>query len=153
MGLFESECRPVTDPAEFALTLALPPPFLQEIHPQPTQKCLPIKTSSSPMRWPRFRFPEKTPSTNQLCGPPRRLVSGTNKRPRVCVVKNTNLKTSCHRGGKNDQAFPTPNATRCVSVQWVRTTRSLDPVRGPTSPSTPHPPHCREEAYPKEESP
>jgi hypothetical protein len=42
---------------------------------------------------------------------------GTNKRPRVCVVKNTHLKPSCYRAGNNDQTFPTPNATRRVPTQ------------------------------------
>jgi hypothetical protein len=50
MGLFESVRRPATDPSDHDLTLSLPPPPPQEKHPQPTQKCLPIKTSSSPMR-------------------------------------------------------------------------------------------------------
>jgi hypothetical protein len=51
--------------------------------------------------------------------------------------------------GNNDQVFPTPNVTRRVSVQWVRTTRPPAPVRGPTAPSTPRSPHWRQEAYPK----
>jgi hypothetical protein len=83
-------------------------------------------------------FPEESPSTNELRGPRRRFVPGTNKRPRVCVVKNKHLKPSCHRAGNNDPAFPTPNATRRVPTRCVRTTRSPVPVRGPTSPSTPH---------------
>ncbi len=152
MGLFESACRPATDPADHVLALSLPPPSPQEKYPRPTQKCLPIKTSSSPMRWPRCRFPEQTPSTNQLLGPRRRFVPGANKWPLVCVIKNTHLKPSCHRAGNNDQAFPTPNATRRVPARWTRTTRSPAPVRGPTSPSTPHPPPWREETYPKAES-
>jgi hypothetical protein len=152
MGLFESTRRLATDPADRALTLSLPPPSPQEKHPRPTQKCLPIKTSSSPMRWPKCRFPEQPPPTNQLCGPHKRFVTGANKRPRVCSVKNTHLKHSCHRTGNNDQAFPTPNATRRVPARWARTTRSPDPVRGSTSPSTPHPPPWCEETYPKEES-
>ncbi len=89
----------------------------------------------------RCRFPEQSPSTNQLYGPRRRFVFGTNKRPRVCSVKNTHLKSSCHRVGNNNQTIPTPNTTRRVPVEWVRTTRSPAPVRGPTSPSTPHPPY------------
>jgi hypothetical protein len=50
-------------------------------------------------------------------------------------------QVSCHRAGTNDQAFPTPNATRLatrrVPAEWVRTIRSSAPVRGPTRPSTP----------------
>jgi hypothetical protein len=45
MGLFESARRPVTDPADLALALSLPPPPPQEKNQQPTQKCLPIKSS------------------------------------------------------------------------------------------------------------
>ncbi len=135
---------------ESPLPLPLPP---KKKNPQPTQKRLPIKTFSSPMRWPRCRFPDKSPSTNQLHGPHRRFVPGTNNRPRVCAVKNSYLKHSCHHTGNNDQVFPTPNTTRRVSQQWDWTTRSPDPVRGSTSPSTPHSPHWREEDYPKVESP
>ena len=51
----------------------------------------------------------------------QKIHAGTNKRPRVCAVKNTHLKPSCHRAGNNDQAFPTPNATRRVPAQWART--------------------------------
>ncbi len=58
-------------------------------------------------------------------------------------------QASCHRAGTNDQAFPTPNATRRVPTEWVRTIRSSVPVRGPTRPDTPLSPHWREEDYPK----
>jgi hypothetical protein len=78
-------------------------------------------------------MPEQPPSTNQLRGPRRRFVPGANKRPRVYVVKNTHLKPSCHRVGNNDRSFPTPNATRRVPSQRVRTTRLPAPVRGPTN--------------------
>jgi hypothetical protein len=64
------------------------------------------------------------PSTNQLCGPRRRFVTGTNKWPSVCTVKNTNLKPSCHHTGNTDQVFHTPNTTRRLSTQWTRTTWS-----------------------------
>ncbi len=37
------------------------------------------QTSSSPMRCPRGRFPEQPPSTNELRGPRRGFVTGTNK--------------------------------------------------------------------------
>jgi hypothetical protein len=63
--------------------------------------------------------------------PNRGSVSGTNKKPRVCTVKNTNLNPE----------------------QWTRTTRSPSPVRGPTRPSTPPSSHWCEESYPKVESP
>ncbi len=99
-------------------------------------KRLTIKTSSSPILWPRCRFPEKLPSTNQLCGPGRRFVSRTNKWPRVYTVKNKHVKPSCHRVGNNDQTIFTPTATRCVTTQWAKTTRSPNPVRG----KLPHPP-------------
>ena len=43
MGLFESVCRPATDPVDLDLSLSLAPPSPQEKNQQPTQKCLPIK--------------------------------------------------------------------------------------------------------------
>jgi hypothetical protein len=58
------------------------------------------------MRCPRGRFPEQPPSTNELCGPLRGFVPGTNKGPRVGVVKNTHLKASCHRVGTTTKHFP-----------------------------------------------
>jgi hypothetical protein len=108
MGLFKSARHPEkTDPAERVLTLSLPPPVpTRKNHPHPTQKRLPIKTSSSPMRCPRGRFPKQTQSTNELCGPRRGFVSRTNKRPRVSTVKNTNLKPSCRRAGTTTKSSP-----------------------------------------------
>ena len=50
-----------------------------------------------PMWYPRDRSPEKPLSTNQLRGPRRGFVSGTNKRPRVITIKTTHLKLSCHQ--------------------------------------------------------
>jgi hypothetical protein len=58
------------------------------------------------MRWPRNRFPGQCPSTNQLCGPRRGFVSGTNRRPRVYDIKNTNLIPSYHRAGTATQRSP-----------------------------------------------
>jgi hypothetical protein len=86
-----------------------PPRPAQKTHPQPTQKRLPIKTSSSPMRYTRGRFPEQSPSTNELCGSRRGFVSGTNKRPRVNAVKNTHLKPSCHHTMGQDYPLTHPS--------------------------------------------
>ena len=47
------------------------------------------KASKSPMLCPMGRFPEQPPSANELRGPRRGFVPGTNKRPRVSTVKNT----------------------------------------------------------------
>ena len=58
------------------------------------------------MRCPRGRFPEQPPSTNELRGPRRGFVPGTNKRPRVSTVKNTHSKPSCHRTGTTTKHFP-----------------------------------------------
>jgi hypothetical protein len=52
---------------EFPLPLPRPPKKKFTTY----SKRLPIKTSSSPMWWPRCRFPWHPPSTNQLCGPHR----------------------------------------------------------------------------------
>ncbi len=49
MGLFDNTCRPVTDHADRALTLSLPPPSPQEKNQQPIQKCLPIKLPIDPI--------------------------------------------------------------------------------------------------------
>jgi hypothetical protein len=73
----------------------------------PPHQDLPITSA-----WPRGRLPGQPPSTNQLCGPHRGFESGTNKRPRVSVIKTTLLKALLPSRGNNDQAFPTPNATR-----------------------------------------
>ena len=51
------------------------------------------------MCWPRDRSHGQTPSTNQLHGPHRGFVSGTNKRPPVSDIKNTHLNPSCHHTG------------------------------------------------------
>jgi hypothetical protein len=58
------------------------------------------------MRCPSVRFPDQLPSRNELCGPHRGFVTWTNKRPRVCVVKNTHLKPSCHRVGTTTKRSP-----------------------------------------------
>ena len=64
-----------------------PPPPPQKKTSTTYPKRLPIKTSSSPVRCPRGRLPEQPPSTNELRGPRRGFVPGTNKRPRVSTVK------------------------------------------------------------------
>jgi hypothetical protein len=67
----------------------------------------------------------------------------------VLAPSRTRIQALPPSRGHNDQAFPTPNATRRVPSQWARTTRPPAPVRGPTAPSTPRSPHWREEDYPK----
>ena len=118
MGLFKSVCRP-RKPTLLNVTwrfLFPPPPRPEKNHPQPTQKRLPIKTFSSPMLCLRGKFPGHPPATNELCGPRRGFVSGTNKRPRVSTVKNTHLKTSRHRIGTTTWRSPhqmQPNVCPC----------------------------------------
>ncbi len=101
----------------------------------------------------------------------------TRKRPRVDVIKNTHLKPSCHCTGTMTMTSPTQKVTyvirgscsgrnqiqqneqeqhspkqtqpRRVSTQWVRTIRSLVPVRGLTRPSIPSPLHWSEENWPE----
>ena len=67
----------------------------------------------------------------------------------VLAPSRTRIQVLLPSRGHNDQAFPTPNATRRVPAQWARTTRPPAPVRGPTAPSTPRSPHWRQEDYPK----
>jgi hypothetical protein len=69
-----------------------PPPSTQEKNPQPP-KTPPHQDFSSPVRCTRDRSHEQTPSTNQLCGPHRKFVSGANNRARVSVIKNTPLQS------------------------------------------------------------
>jgi hypothetical protein len=126
-GCLES-ARPVKTSQQHApWSSSSPPPSPQEKHPQPTQNV-------SPSRPPHHQCAD--PGADSLSSPHLRInyadlpedsCPGTNKRPRVCAVKKTYLKPSCHRAGNNDQSFPTPYATRRVPVQWVRTTRSPVP--------------------------
>ena len=107
MGLFNSARRPAkTDPADVPWRFLFPPPPRPEktIHNLP--KTPSHQTSSSPMRCPRGRFPEQPPSTNELRGPRRGFVPGTNKRLRVSTVKNTHFKPSCHRADTTTKHFP-----------------------------------------------
>ncbi len=80
------------DSAVLALTspLPLPRPLKKKIHRPP--KTSPHQDFSSPVYCPRDRSHEQSPSTNQLSGPRRRFVSGTNNRARVRDIKNTSLQ-------------------------------------------------------------
>jgi hypothetical protein len=95
------------------LVFSSPPRPDQKNHPQPTQKRFPIKTSSSPMCWPRVRFPDQSLSTNELCGPHRGFVTGTKKRPSVNTVKNTYFKPSCHLTRTKTVSRPTQGMWWC----------------------------------------
>ena len=66
------------------------------------------------MHWPRDRSHDQSPSTNQLCGPHRGFVSGTNKWTRVSTVKNTNLKPSFHRVDTTTVEWPTQKVTYVI---------------------------------------
>ncbi len=92
MGLFEPVCLLrkrlcSTCPDESSS----PPPSPQEKNPQPP-KTPPHQDFSSPVYFLRDRSHEQPPSTNQLRGPRRRFVSGTNNRARVCDIKNKTLQ-------------------------------------------------------------
>ncbi len=80
------------DSAVLALTspLPFPRPPKKKIHNPP--KTSPHQDFSSPGHCPRDRSHEQPPSTNQLRGPHRRFVSGTNNRARVTDIKNTSLQ-------------------------------------------------------------
>jgi hypothetical protein len=120
MGLFDNVCRSVkTDPVVRDLTFPLPPPT-------PTRKTfhnLPKKTSHqvffSPMRWPRDRSHRQRPPTNQLYGPYRGFVTGSNKRPGVQTIRNTHLKPSCHHMGTTTVTYhKTNSSTTCVHSMY-----------------------------------
>jgi hypothetical protein len=115
-----------------------PPPQEKTIHNLPK--------NASPSRPPHHQCltkgqtPWAAPIYESTARTSQRIRARANKRPRVSAIKTTLLKALLPSRGNNDQAFPTPNATRRVPAQWARTTRSPAPVRGPTYPSTPHPP-------------
>jgi hypothetical protein len=138
MGLFNSARRPAkTDPDDVSWRFLFPPPSRPEktIHNLP--KTPSHQTSSSPMRCPRGRFPEQPPSTNELCGPRRGFVPGTNKRPRVTTVK-TRISSLLPSRDTTTKHFPHQTQPDvCPCNIWARTTRSPAPVRGSTAPSTP----------------
>ena len=71
----------------------------------------------------------------------------TLNRPRVSALKNTHLKSSRHRTDTTTVTRSTKcNRDECPT-QWVRTIRSLDPVRGITHPSIPPPFHWIEKKW------
>jgi hypothetical protein len=107
MGLFKNASRPAkTDPAARILSLSLPPPTHLEKNIHNLPKTTPPQDLLITNAMTSGRFHGQSPSTNQLHGPRRGFVPGTNKRPRVCVVKNTHLKSSCHRVGTTTKHFP-----------------------------------------------
>ncbi len=150
MGLFKSAHHPAkTDPAERDLSLSLPPPAPpRKKHPQPTQNVFPLKLPHHQCT---------VPGADSLSSPHLRMICSDLAEDscpgrisdHVLAPSRTHIQALPPSRGHNDQAFPTPNATRRVPAQWARTTRPPDPVRGPTTPSTPRSPHWRQEAYPK----
>ncbi len=97
-------------PPERVLTISLPPPV-------PTRKTIHNLPKMSPPQdllitnvVTRDRFPGQCPSTNQLNRLRRGFVPGTNKRPRVCVVKNTHLSPPVITR-ETTKSFPTPNVS------------------------------------------
>ena len=141
MGLFKSTHHPAkTDPAERALALSLPPPAPpRKKHPQPTQNAFPL-------RLPHHQC--AAPGADSLSSPHLRMNCADlaedscpgRRSDYVLAPSRTRISSPpAIARGNNDQAFPTPNATRRVPAQWARTTRSPAPVRGPTAPST----NCR----------
>jgi hypothetical protein len=153
MGLFKNACCPAkTDPPERDLVFSLSPPPPRPEKPSTTYpKLLPLKTSSSPMSWPRGRFPGQTLSTNQLHRPSRGFVTGTNKQPRVCTVKNTHLKSPWFRVGNDQIISHTKHNPTCVH-SMVQDYPLIRPSPGSTRPSNSLSPHWCEEVYPKTES-
>ena len=145
MGLFNSARRPAkTDPADVPWRFLFPPPPRPEKNIHNLPKTPSHQTSSSPMRCPRGRFPEQSPSTNELRGPRRGFVSGTNKRPRVSTVK-TRISSLLPLRDTPTKHFPhqtQPDVCPCNGPGLPLTrpspgaNRSPDPVRGPTTPST-----------------
>ncbi len=82
MGLFNPYVSCENDSAILALVSLLPLPRPPKKKTSTTYpKRLPIKTSPQQCAVPGIDpMSTETPSTNQLCGPRRRFVTGTNKR-------------------------------------------------------------------------
>ena len=91
------------------------------------------------MRCPRGRFPEQTPSTNELCGPRRGFVPGTNKRPRVSTVKNTHSSPPAIARAQRPSISHTkcnPTCARAMGQDYP-TTRPSPGANRPIYPSFP----------------
>ncbi len=105
-------------------------------HPQPTQKRLPIKTphhqytvpGTDPLNSPHLRINCEDPTEYSCPG----WISD-----HVLTSSTTRISNPLTLQKRFEQPFPTTNTTRRVPVKWVRTIRSLVPVRGTTPPSIP----------------
>jgi hypothetical protein len=140
----------------FLFTSPAPP---RKKHPRPTQNVSP-SNFPSPVRWPRDRSHSQSPSTNPVYRTPGKgFTPRTSQRTRVVTIKNTDLKSSCHRTGtttvmcpksecdlryqrippgttkdqilqnKQEKTFPHQAQPGRVPASWVKTILSLDPVR------------------------
>ncbi len=90
----KNACSPAkTDPAERDLAFSLPP--------------------SDPPRKTIHNLPKTSPPQD-LHGPRGGFVPGTNKRPRVYVVKNTYLKYPCHCTGNDQNISHTKHNPTCT---------------------------------------
>ncbi len=98
MGLFDNVCRSV------------------KIHNLP--KKTPHQVFFSPMSWPRDGSHRQRPPTNQLYGPCRGFVTGSNKRPGVQTIRNTHLNPITH---------PSPGVNPPISPPFLTPVR-----RGPS---------------------
>ena len=124
---------------EFLFPSPAPP---KKKHPQPTQKCLPIKFPITSA--PRDRFHGQSPSANPSASDPcKGLPPKTRKRTRAGSIRNAHLKPSYHRTGRTTVVRPAQPGR--VPAQWARAIRPPAPVRGLSRPSTPPPLHWREE--------
>ncbi len=154
MGMFKSAHHPAkTDPAERDLTLSLPPLRpAQKTTSTTYPKRPPIKTSSSPMRCPRGRFPEQpllrmncadlaedscpgrisdyvlAPSRTRISSPP---AIAWEQRPSISHTKY-NPTRACAMGQDYPLTRPSPGANRPIYPSFpVLASRSLPEGRIP----------------------
>ncbi len=83
-------------------------------YPQPTQNVSP-SNFPSPVLCPRDRSHRQSPSVSPVQRTPAKgFTPRTSKRPHVDVIKNTNLKPSCHRMGTTTVTRPTQKVTYVI---------------------------------------
>jgi hypothetical protein len=100
-----------------------PPPPPQEKNQQPTQRCLPIKSSITSV-CSRDRSHREAPiRESSISDPCKGIPPKTSKRPRVDTIKNAPVEPSCHCTGTTTVVRSNQNVTYVIR-DALRTTKS-----------------------------